>query len=430
MYPMRFICPVILFWFCWIFYSPFSYGVESDREPAANKNRMALVIGNGRYALLPSLPNPSNDATDLCSALRKVGFEVYCRTELRTKREIKNAIFEFTQKLDKESTALFYYAGHALEVDGGNYLLPTEALIRNKFDVSDESVDLNFLMAELAVRKPALSIVMLDACRNNPLPKLYHGLAAVGLNIGTVTDVANSILMFSTSSGSLALDGNGRNGIFTKHLLANIPIPGMSIFDMQKRVIKAVEQDSKVVGMPQTPVVKYSFSGNFCFAGCIDLNEKAREIGQKEAYILDQQKKLEALKIEIDAREKSMSDLYRREQELANKKKELDAIKIELDKKLQGLQSSNGSKNDYAEYLNNIKRLQAEIDQKERVAVDIKLKERDILMRQSKLDQMREELERKEKLIESERRRFNVEGENVQQSEKGVVRPAVIVPTY
>ena len=229
--------------------------------------RIALVVGNAHYASVGPLRNPENDARDMCASLTQLGFQVQCVVDVPNKREFKAAIRNFTAALSKGTAGLFYYAGHGLQVDGENYLVPTQAELKVRADIDDESLNLKYLMAELDQAGNGFNIVILDACRNNPWSGSFR---AVGRGLAATTDTpAGTLVVYATAANDLAQDGSGRNGVFTRSLLSHLPKPGLSIEEMIKHVTIDVQQESfGRTGMRQTPFVYSSFTGEFCFAGC------------------------------------------------------------------------------------------------------------------------------------------------------------------
>lgn len=131
---------------------------------ATAEKRVALVIGNGKYAGSP-LKNPANDARDMAAALRKIGFDVIEKTDV-TQKEMNRAITQFGAKLTADAIALFFYAGHGMQVKGKNYLVPVDAQIENEASVRAETVDVDTVLDQLSASP--LNVVILDACRNNP----------------------------------------------------------------------------------------------------------------------------------------------------------------------------------------------------------------------------------------------------------------------
>jgi hypothetical protein len=239
----------------------------SQGPAAASIPRIALVVGNAHYASVGPLRNPENDARDMCVSLTQLGFQVQCVVDVPNKREFKSAIRNFTALLSKGTAGLFYYAGHGLQVDGENYLVPTQAELKVRADIDDESLNLKYLMAELDQAGNGFNIVILDACRNNPWSGSFR---AVGRGLAATTDTpAGTLVVYATAANDLAQDGSGRNGVFTRSLLSHLPKPGLSIEEMIKHVTIDVQQESfGRTGMRQTPFVYSSFTGDFCFAGC------------------------------------------------------------------------------------------------------------------------------------------------------------------
>ena len=262
--------------------------------------RFALVIGNAKYRYVPTLDNPGNDSEDICAALKDLRFVTDCRKNVPTRKNLRDAVAEFTRKLGPEDVALFYFAGHGIEVDGENYLIPTEADIRKKTYVEDETLRVGFVFDELRSAGARLSIIILDACRNNPFNRVR---STVGTGLAIPSSLpSGSIIIFPTAPGKTALDGDGRNGIFTKHFLGNIKTGGITIEDMFKRVIHGVSSDAKQLGGEQIPWMNLSFTGEFCFVGCgtrVNTDEYLAMVRQKELI----EATTRSLQSELDARQ-------------------------------------------------------------------------------------------------------------------------------
>ena len=288
--------------------------------------KVALVIGNARYANAPPLRNPGNDATDMCAALRKLGFEVICKLDLANKREFKDAIFEFTGKITPRTVALFYFAGHGMQVDGINYLIPTKAELRTKSDIEDESVQVNYLMSELEARQGALNIFFLDACRNNPLADPIRGYVPTMGLASQLFAPRNSIIAMATGAGQLSLDGDGRNGTFTKNLLAHIGTPHQSIEETLKAVGSGTRADAARYGR-QDPQITMSFTDRFCLAGCADVPALA---GSADGALLKAKTAaLNQLQATISETHAKQAELDAQQALLLRKRAELDALALQ-----------------------------------------------------------------------------------------------------
>lgn len=221
------------------------------------ERRVALVIGNGAYEVGP-LRNPTNDAREVAKALTEIGFEVIHKENL-TQNELKRAIRGFGEKLRDGGVGLFYFAGHGIQVNGENYLIPVEAIINSEQEVEYDSVDLGLVVAQMENAQNDLNIVILDACRNNPFARSFRsstrGLAPMAAPSGT-------LIAYATAPGSLASDGKGANGLYTEALLVALRVPGLKIEDVFKRVRVAVEEKT---GGKQVPWESTSLKGDFYF---------------------------------------------------------------------------------------------------------------------------------------------------------------------
>jgi hypothetical protein len=230
-----------------------------DRKLAVEpgKARVALVIGNGAYRDAP-LKNPPNDAEDIAATLKSMGFDVISRRNAN-QREMKAAVREFGQKLRGAETGLFYYAGHGLQVKGVNYLMPVAADIESEADAEDQTVSLDYVLRTMEESGAKFSVSILDACRNNPFARSFRS-ASRGL---ASTQAATGMLIaYATAPGSVAADGEGRNGMYTKHLLKNLKEGDSDILKVFQRVRTSVIGET---GGKQTPWESTSLVGDFYF---------------------------------------------------------------------------------------------------------------------------------------------------------------------
>jgi len=231
-------------------------------EAALAGKRVALVIGNSTYQNVNALANPANDAAAMADMFRKASFEVVdSRRDLKA-QEMRRALREFTDKARGADIAVIYFAGHGLEVDGTNYVVPVDAVLERDADVDDEAVSLNRILmaAEPATR---LRLVILDACRDNPfMKKMKRTLAsrAVGRGlIGVEASRPNTFIAFAAKEGSTAADGTGANSPFTTALLKHLIQPGLDI----RKAFGFVRDDvMSATGDQQEPYTTNSLGGN------------------------------------------------------------------------------------------------------------------------------------------------------------------------
>jgi hypothetical protein len=220
-------------------------------------DRVALLIGNNSYGSTP-LRNAVNDAKDLSEALKELGFQVIVR-ENASRKEMIEAIREFGTAIDGASTALFFYAGHAMQFKDRNYLIPIDAAMGSEEDVTFFSVEIGQIFDRMDRARTRFNFLILDACRDNPFAASFkvssQGLAQMSSPSGT-------LIAYATAPGSVAADGFGRNGIYTKHLLQNIRVPDLPAEIMFKRVREGVERETRRL---QTPWDSSSLKGDFVF---------------------------------------------------------------------------------------------------------------------------------------------------------------------
>jgi len=230
------------------------------------ENRVALVIGQSAYRSVPALPNPANDARAVTQMLTDSGFEVSTASDL-SQDELRQQVNAFAGKVaakGADTVALVFYAGHGLQIDGENYLVPVDVDPKREADIPIQAVRLNDVLNTLTSVPSKMRILMLDACRNNPFPDISKsaggGLAIVDAKIGA----PGTFLSFSTSPGAVAEDGSGVNSPYTSALLGAGRESGIPIEETFKRVRLAV---NKATDGRQTPWDSSSLTDDFRFLG-------------------------------------------------------------------------------------------------------------------------------------------------------------------
>jgi hypothetical protein len=227
---------------------------------ASAAERFALVIGNADYPTAP-LRNPVNDARAMTRALRELGFDV-SSLENADKQRMEQAIVGFASRLKENSSGLFYYAGHGVQVNGRNYLVPVGAEIDSEREIRFETVGVHVVLEELGYAGNRINIVILDACRNNPFERRLRGGGARGL--AAIDAARGTLIAYATAPGSVALDGDGRNGIYTEELLGALRSPGLQVEEVFKQVRVGVARRTK---NQQIPWESSSLTGSFVFNG-------------------------------------------------------------------------------------------------------------------------------------------------------------------
>ncbi|HEX4781967.1 MAG TPA: caspase family protein, partial [Usitatibacter sp.] len=223
---------------------------------AAN-DRVALLIGNNNYGSA-ALRNAANDAHDLGEALKELGFKVIVR-ENASRKDMIDAIREFGAAIEGANTALFFYAGHAMQFKDRNYLIPIDAAMGSEEDVTFFSVEVGQVFDRMDRARTRFNFIILDACRDNPFAASFK-LSSAGL--AQMSAPSGTMIAYATAPGSVAADGFGRNGIYTKHILQNIKVPDLPAEIMFKRVREGVERETRRL---QTPWDSSSLKGDFAF---------------------------------------------------------------------------------------------------------------------------------------------------------------------
>ena len=238
-----------------------SLTIATNVEFYKNEKKTALIIGNGDYKNGP-LKNAVNDAYDMAATLGVKGFRVIMKLNA-SRVEMREAIREFGNEINSGGVGLFYYSGHGLQVDGINYLVPIDADIELKAEVPEECISANAVLKVMEYSKNRINVIILDACRNSPYRSFTRsdekGITRMDPPAGAKQ---GSIIAFATAPGSVASDGDMRNGLYTSKLLKYINTPGLTLEEVFKRARIDVLHES---GGRQTPWENNSLTGDFFF---------------------------------------------------------------------------------------------------------------------------------------------------------------------
>jgi uncharacterized caspase-like protein len=227
--------------------------------PEVTEERLAIVIGNAAYRVSP-LDNPVNDARLIGGLLQQAGFKVF-RYENLDRNSLFKALRDFGDRLNERTIAVFYYAGHALQLRDRNFLVPVEAEIRNEDEIELASVDVGFILNRMSTAHSRINIVILDACRNNPFAgktRPARGLAQMDAPVGT-------LLAFATAPGKVSEDSpdlNAQNSLYTAQIAKHLLSPGLPVETLFKRVREAVVRGTNGA---QVPWENSSLLGEFAF---------------------------------------------------------------------------------------------------------------------------------------------------------------------
>ena len=201
-------------------------------DAALADKRVALVIGNSTYQNAPQLPNPARDAAAIGEMLRKAKFDVVETISNANNADLRKTLREFSDKAQNADIAVVYFAGHGIEVDGENYLIPTDAILQRDRDVYDEAVSLDRVLQTVEPAKQ-LRLVILDACRDNPFGRSMKRVSALrSLNRGLIAVEpvkANTLIAYAAKGGSTAEDGDGDHSPYAAALLKHLPTPNLDL---------------------------------------------------------------------------------------------------------------------------------------------------------------------------------------------------------
>lgn len=300
--------------------SLFYFAMFLTSQSAFAEEKHALVIGNGSYRF-GALKNPVNDARSVSQTLRQMGFKI---TELhnRNRKQMVSSIRQFGQSLRPGSVAVIYFSGHGAQYRGENFLFPTDFNTQFEEELAVEAIGTGFLMDKLRGNVNGLNILILDACRDNPLQRKFKsnlkGLARIE------NAPPNTFNIFATGPGQVASDNNrGNNGLFTKHLVKYMKQPGLDLAGMMIETRKQVILESKNT---QIPYDSGSLTRRFCFAGC----ETAPSAAEIEAVrVAEERKKQQATEAnrlaQLDKDKQAMQARHLADQK--RKQAQLDAAK-------------------------------------------------------------------------------------------------------
>lgn len=343
--------------FCILFCLPSTFLYSQEEK------RFALLIGNSEYQYTKALANPVNDATDMAQLLKSVGFHV--KLELNaTNAQMHKAVRDFFELLtsQKADVALFYYAGHGMEHEGVNYLIPINADIKNSYELLDKALSMDRVIEGLRRAGTKFNLVLLDACRDNPFlgntRSSSRGLAVIS------SGGSGNMFVFATEPGSVAQDGEGRNSPFTKALLDHIQTPDLEIRHLITEVQRSVERQTNG---RQRPWMNTSFTGEFYFIRAEqqlakikkqeeELNKELRILEQEilkrteeiqKAKTLEERRRLEAEQIRAKAQESArlleaerLTELRKKTEQILLERSAQEVLKREMEKQLSEQQAS------------------------------------------------------------------------------------------
>jgi uncharacterized caspase-like protein len=271
------------------------FGLASVAQAAT---RTALVIGNSNYKGAAPLQNPVNDAKDMAEALRDLEFEVICKVDAG-REEMDAAVQDFFRNLNRAQAGFFYYAGHGMQINGVNYLLPVDIQVKSSADVKHRAIKTDWILSKMEDSGSKVNIVVLDACRDNP----FRGLRGAGNGLAPIQSVRGSFIAYATSPGSLARDGTGRNGMYTTHLLKNIRRPGLTVEEVFREVRKGVAESTNY---EQVPWDSSSLMGAFYIAGTGSggNNAERRRFEEEQARLERERRELEQLRAELERKKR------------------------------------------------------------------------------------------------------------------------------
>ena len=299
---------------CAVLWALAAFSVQA--ATGADHAPLALVIGNAEYAIDP-LMNTANDAEDVSGKLSKLGYTVLRGQDLN-KRQMLERLSQFEERIveSENSSALFYYAGHAVQIQGRNYLIPTGEEITDVDTLVSRSIDVNDVLASMESAGALVKVLVLDACRDNPFAKkdrysangrslrIDRGLKLLPEGLAPMKGPRGTYIAYATDPGRTASDGDGRNGLYTKHLLKYLDMPSVPAEAMFKLVRAEVISESNGT---QIPWEHSSLTSDFYF------NNPVEVILRNARTNLDEGRYGDAYRYAKEAYARAISDTDRRE---------------------------------------------------------------------------------------------------------------------
>jgi hypothetical protein len=256
------------FWRCSLVFVFLGTLLISNSLHAAEAKRLALIIGNDKYQYISKLEKAGNDATAMAKELKSAGFDVELLKDANFRTMVRT-IETFSRRINGGDQVVVFYAGHGVQIKSGNYLLPVDIEVGSESEIEKTAYSLDDLTAKLSDAKASFSLVMIDACRDNPLKTSGR---SVGGNRGlaSVEPPKGQMVVFSASRGQQALDklhdnDNNPNGVFTREFIARMRTPGIKIQDLMSEVQDAVEKLAGSINHDQRPALYNESRGNFYF---------------------------------------------------------------------------------------------------------------------------------------------------------------------
>jgi len=241
----------------------------SIKPTAAGKGvKLALVIGNDTYLNIGKLRNAREDAKAMAETLQRMSYRVTLKLDVNQK-EMKASIRNFANAVQGGDEVIIFFAGHGVQIQGANYLLPVDLEVENEVQIKDDAVQLQRILDDMTNSKAKLTVAIIDACRNNPLPQ-SNGRSLGGRGLATTTAATGQMIIFSAGSGQQALDRLGpndvsKNGLFTRIFVKEMQKPGVAIDRVLKNVRVEVVEKAKSVNHEQVPAIYDQVVGDFYF---------------------------------------------------------------------------------------------------------------------------------------------------------------------
>lgn len=274
----------------------------------AQAKRLALVIGNDNYISVSKLQKAGNDATAMARELRAAGFAVQLHKDLNYRGMVK-AVEGFANSITGGDEVVVFYAGHGVQIKNGSYLLPTDIEANSESEVEKTAYELNALSDKISEAKPAFSLVMVDACRDNPLKSKGRSVGNTR-GLSAVEPPKGQMVVYSASRGQQALDrlsdkDTNPNGVFTREFIAQMKKPGVKIDDLMREVQDSVESLAKSVSHEQRPAIYNEARGNFYFFGPANV-----QVGSAISTMLDLSEAQKEEKFWDDAKSAGNKDAF------------------------------------------------------------------------------------------------------------------------
>jgi uncharacterized caspase-like protein len=373
--------------------------------PDANAARWALITGNDDYESVQKLKNATADADAMAAALGKAGYSVTI-VKNRTLKQMKDDVREFKKKIRGGDEVVVFYAGHGVQIGAMNYLLPKDVRAESEDQVRDDSLALSRILEDLREQRPALTLAIIDACRDNPFRRIGHSIGGQGLT--GVGGWNGQMVIYSAGEGQQALDRLSdndpvKNGIFTRVFVREMEKVGVTVDDVAKNVREEVYRLARSARHTQVPAIYDQVLGSFYFHAPDSTTALQSEHDSLTAELKSKQQELQTLQASISHAKAQQAEMESQKSALIQKKGEIENVKASLENTRMQHEELDRQKKILLQKQNELNAIQAAIGASERKTVELEAKKQALLAKQEELTRVENSLRDQEASVKAAR---------------------------